>query len=131
MIDDRNDSLSTRQFEGLGNWDRKADETEWGAQLGERLRTDDVSIYAAPARATDLSGLAPACIDVGSSETFRDESIEYARTLWRDGVPCEVHVWTGAYHAFGEVAPQSQLAVESADARIAWLRRLTALASVS
>ena len=38
----------------------------------------DVSPYAAPARADDLSGLPPAFIDVGSADTFRDEDVDYA-----------------------------------------------------
>jgi acetyl esterase/lipase len=37
-----------------------------------------VPVYAAPARAIDLSGLPPAFIDVRSTETFRDEAITYA-----------------------------------------------------
>ena len=35
-------------------------------------------IYAAPARATDLSRPPPTFIDVGSAEVFRDEDIAYA-----------------------------------------------------
>jgi acetyl esterase/lipase len=45
------------------------------ALLGERRGTDAVSIYAAPARATGLIGLPPACIDCGSGEVFRDEDV--------------------------------------------------------
>ncbi|GLW11319.1 hypothetical protein Misp01_64470 [Microtetraspora sp. NBRC 13810] len=45
----------------------------------------DVSPYAAPARAADLSGLPPAFIDVGSAETFRDESVAYASRIWLAG----------------------------------------------
>lgn len=93
MIDNRNDSLSTRQFDGLGIWDRQANKMGWGALLGDRRGTDSVSIYAAPLRATDLSGLPPACIDVGSNETFREEAVEYARRLWRDGVAA--WLWRG------------------------------------
>jgi hypothetical protein len=38
-----------------------------------------VSIYAAPARATDLSGLPDTWIDVGSVELFRDECVAFCR----------------------------------------------------
>ena len=44
---------------------------------GDRRR---VSIYAAPSRATDLSGLPPTFIDVGTAEVFRDEDVAYAST---------------------------------------------------
>ena len=66
MLDDRNDTVSTRQIDGIGVWDRTSNVTGWSALLGDRRATDDVSIYAAPARATDLSGLPPAFIDCGS-----------------------------------------------------------------
>ena len=55
--------------------------------LGDRVGTDAVDHYAAPARATDLSGLPPAFIQVGELETFRDEDIDYAARLLRAGVP--------------------------------------------
>ena len=66
---------------GLGVWDRTANETGWTALLGERRGGPDVSLYAAPARAEDLSGLPPAFLDVGSAETFRDEVVTYATRL--------------------------------------------------
>lgn len=57
MLDDRNDTPSSHQMAGLGVWDRTANETGWTALLGDRRGTPDVSPYAAPARATDLTGL--------------------------------------------------------------------------
>ena len=39
--------------------------TGWGALLGPALSSDDVSPSAAPARATNLSGLPDTYIDVG------------------------------------------------------------------
>ena len=59
MIDDRNDTPSAVQMARLGVWDRTSNETGWSALLGDARGTDDVSPYAAPARATDLSGLPP------------------------------------------------------------------------
>ncbi len=40
-----------------GGWDRKDNTYDWTALLGERRGGPDVSPYAAPARAEDLSGL--------------------------------------------------------------------------
>ena len=50
MLDDRNKTVSANQFGGIGVWDRGSNETGWAAYLGERRGTDEVSIYAAPAR---------------------------------------------------------------------------------
>ncbi len=73
MLDDRNDTASSLQMAGLGIWDHSANNLGWTALLGDATGGPDVSPYAAPARAADLSGLPPAYIDVGSAETFRDE----------------------------------------------------------
>ncbi|MBA2944544.1 alpha/beta hydrolase [Streptomyces himalayensis] len=124
MLDDRNDSVSARQMAGRGVWDRTANESGWGALLGEARGGPDVSQYAAPARATDLSGLPPAFIDVGSAETFRDEDIAYAGRLWQAGARAELHVWPGGFHGFDGFAPQAPLSQECRATRLRWLRRL-------
>ncbi|MEU6591183.1 alpha/beta hydrolase [Streptomyces sp. NPDC046881] len=124
MLDDRNDTLSSRQMAGRGVWDRTANETAWTALLGDRRGGPDVSPYAAPARATDLSGLPPAFLDVGSAETFRDEVVGYASRIWQAGGVAELHVWPGGCHCFDALAPEASLSRTARATRIAWLRRL-------
>ncbi|GAA3830889.1 alpha/beta hydrolase [Streptomyces phyllanthi] len=124
MLDDRNDTPSSHQMAGLGHWDRTANETGWSALLGEARGTDDVSPYAAPARADDLSDLPPAFIDVGSAETFRDEDVAYASRVWQAGGSAELHVWPGGFHGFDGLVPQAALSVDARAARLRWLRRL-------
>ncbi|WP_327699267.1 alpha/beta hydrolase [Streptomyces sp. NBC_00459] len=126
MLDDRNDTASTHQMAGLGVWDRTANDTGWTALLGERRGGPDVSPYAAPARATDLSGLPPAFLDVGSAETFRDEVVAYATSLWQAGGVAELHVWPGGFHGFDGFAPQAVLSQACQAAQVNWLRRLLA-----
>ncbi|MEV4346833.1 alpha/beta hydrolase [Actinoplanes sp. NPDC049596] len=124
MIDDRNDTPSARQMAGLGVWDRTANDTGWTALLGDARGGPDVSPYAAPARATDLSGLPPAFIDVGSAETFRDEDVAYAGRIWQSGGRAELHVWPGGFHGFDGLAPQAAISQEARAARLRWLKRL-------
>ncbi|KAE8332643.1 putative lipase/esterase [Aspergillus sergii] len=124
MIDDRNNSISTNQFAGVGVWDREKNLQGWSALLGGRRGTEKVSIYAAPARATDLSRLPPAFIDVGSTETFRDEDIQFAQRLWQHGVQCELHVWPGGFHAFEILFPTAELSVAATKAKMDWMKRL-------
>ncbi|MDX2855267.1 alpha/beta hydrolase [Streptomyces scabiei] len=126
MLDDRNDTPSVYQMEGLGAWDRTANDTGWTALLGERRGGPDVSPYAAPARADDLTGLPPAFLDVGSAETFRDEVVAYATRLWQAGGAAELHVWPGGFHGFESFAPQAVLSQACQAAQVAWLRRLLA-----
>jgi acetyl esterase/lipase len=82
-----------------------------------------VSPYAAPARATDLSGLPPAFIDVGSAETFRDEDVAYASRIWLAGGSAELHVWPGGTHGFDDAAPAAAMSADAKAARVRWLRR--------
>ncbi|MDX6738471.1 alpha/beta hydrolase [Actinocorallia sp. A-T 12471] len=124
MLDDRNDSVSGAQMDGIGVWDRTSNETGWTALLGDARGGPDVSPYAAPARAADLSGLPPAFIDVGSAETFRDEDVAYASRIWQAGGRAELHVWPGGFHGFDLVAPKAVLSRQAREARVAWLRRL-------
>ncbi|HEV3355600.1 MAG TPA: alpha/beta hydrolase [Pseudonocardiaceae bacterium] len=126
MLDDRNDTYSARQMAGVGLWDQTANQFGWSALLGDAQGGDDVSPYAAPARATDLSGLPPAFIDVGSAETFRDEAVEYASRIWRAGGIAELHVWPGGFHGFSGIVPQAAVSQAAGQAPRAWLRRILA-----
>ncbi|KAI1860875.1 uncharacterized protein JN550_011190 [Neoarthrinium moseri] len=124
MLDDRSNSVSAYQMDGLGVWDRKTNLQGWTALLGDRRGTKNVSIYASPARSRDLSRLPPVYIDVGSCETFRDEDVQYASGLWKDGVQCELHVWPGGFHGSDMLFPTVDLSVEAIDAKMRWLQRL-------
>jgi acetyl esterase/lipase len=124
MLDDRNDSPSAHQMAELAMWNRQANEVGWTALLGDARGGPDVSPYAAPARATDLSGLPPAFVDVGSADTFRDEDVDYATRIWRAGGVAELHVWPGGYHGFDGIAPHAAISQAAVAARATWLRRL-------
>lgn len=124
MLDDRNETTSSRQIDGIGVWDRTSNNTGWNAYLGERRASGDVSIYAAPARATDLSNLPPTFIEVGSADVFRDEDVAYASKIWADGGIAELHVWPGGFHLYDVFAPQAALSLAMAETRTAWLNRL-------
>jgi acetyl esterase/lipase len=128
MLDDRNDSASAWQMAGVGAWDRRANETGWSAYLGSDRR--EVSIYASPGRAHDLSGLPPTFLDVGSAETFRDEVQSYAARLWNAGGDAELHVWAGGAHGFDALVPDAPISRAAVAARASWLRRLRARATV-
>jgi acetyl esterase/lipase len=126
MLDDRNNTPSALQMAGLGIWDRTANRTGWGALLGDAAGGPDVSPYAAPGRAQDLSGLPPAFIDVGSAETFRDEDVAFATRIWQAGGVAELHVWPGGFHGFDGMVPSATISQDAKAARVRWLHRLLA-----
>jgi acetyl esterase len=75
-------------------------EISWDSYLGVGVRgTDRVSPYAAPARATDLTGLPPALVTAYEFDALRDEGIAHAQRLLSAGVPTELHVYPGAFHS--------------------------------
>jgi acetyl esterase/lipase len=64
MLDDRFVTPSSRVLHGEGIWDATSNMTGWDALLGGRRGGGDVSIYAAPARATGLAGLPASFADI-------------------------------------------------------------------
>ena len=116
-------SVSCEQFDGVGLWDRTSNETGWAALLGSRRGSSEVSAYTAPARSHSLGGLPPTFLDVGTNDVLRDEIVDYATRLCRAGVVTELHLWPGACHGFGEVAPESRSAVLARHTRSQWVAR--------
>jgi acetyl esterase/lipase len=74
----------------------------------------------------DVSGLPPTFIDVGDLDLFRDEDIAFALRLLQSGVPTELHVHPGAYHASEGFAPDAALSKRIIAARLDALRRALA-----
>ena len=105
MIDDRNETPSSYEIMDVGIWDREGNVEAWQWYLGGKPADD----YAAPARAENLAGLPPTFIDVGELDLFRDEDIQFAARLIQAGVPTELHVYPGAYHASEVFAPEAAL----------------------
>lgn len=98
MIDDRHDTPSGHEITHPTVWNREVSLKAWQMYLGEAFGSDEVSPYAAAARASDLSGLPPAFVTVGMLDLFRDENIDYAQRLMAAGVPTALQVYPGMYH---------------------------------
>jgi acetyl esterase/lipase len=112
MLDDRQSTPSSR-WDMLAGWPRELNTFAWRCYLGELYGTDDVPAYAAPARADDLVGLAPAYIHVGGLDGFVHENLDYASRLIDAGVPTELHVFPGAPHGFDFFAPEAALSINA------------------
>ncbi|MER8115650.1 alpha/beta hydrolase fold domain-containing protein [Streptomyces sp. NPDC094031] len=109
MLDDRNETRSSREITGLGVWDRRENLYAWAAVLGDRVGAPDVHPYCAPGRATDLAGLPDTFVAVGQFDVFRDEDLDFARRLIDAGVPVDLHVYAHAFHSWDVFAPRSAL----------------------
>jgi acetyl esterase/lipase len=119
MIDDRNETASSQEITDVGIWDRAGNVEAWSWYLGGK----DADQYAAPTRADDLTGLPPAFIDVGTVDLFRDEDIAFAQRLMQAGIPTELHINPGSYHASETFAPDAALTKRIWAMRVDALRR--------
>jgi acetyl esterase/lipase len=101
MLDDRTGSgRRPPPQEGAFIWTPELNRLGWTALLGVPAGSDAVPKGAVPARAESLAGLPPTFIGVGALDLFVREDIDYARRLIDAGVPTDLLVVPGAYHAF-------------------------------
>jgi len=101
MVDDRPIVEDKELTPFLIFWDYQDNITGWGALVGkENVGTENVSEYAAPSRAKDLSNLPSTYIEVGGLDLFRDQDIEFARRLAAAQVYTEFHLYPGLPHGF-------------------------------
>ncbi|WP_193608276.1 alpha/beta hydrolase [Nocardioides lijunqiniae] len=125
MLDHRNTSVSSHQYDGPAVWSRDANAFGWESVLGG-LGDREVPAYVSPALAGDLSGLPPTYVDAGSAEVFRDEDVAYATRIWEAGGRAELHVWAGGFHGFDALFPQARVSASARQARSDWLERVLA-----
>jgi acetyl esterase len=103
-LDDRLETPSMKRFVDSPLWNQPLAVKSWQYYLGPMYGSDDVPIYAAPARATDLSDLPPAYISTAENDPLRDEGMTYALGLLQAGVSVELHQFPGTFHGSGLVA---------------------------
>lgn len=94
----------------------------WKALIGGEPGRDDVSPYAAAARAQDLAGLAPAYLVIGTLDLFLDETVDYAMRLNRAGVPVELQVYPGCPHGYS-IAREAPVSLRAMAEKRAALKR--------
>lgn len=122
MLDDRTAADATLDEIDHWVWNNRSNRVGWTAYLGIAPGADQLPPYAAAARRTDLTGLAPAYIAVGDIELFRAEDEDYARRLERSGVPVTVDLVPGAPHGFENWAGDSGPAKALLGRAREWLR---------
>lgn len=123
MLDDRTvTETHPNPVTGEFAWTREYNRIGWTALLGEEPGSETISPYAAPARASNLAGLPPVWIGVGTLDLFLDENLDYAQRLIRAGVAVELHVWPGAFHGF-HASDTAAVSQQARELRQRWLSR--------
>ncbi len=121
-LDDRQETWSALHFTETPFMTREKVTASWRHYLGSA----PASAYAAPARATDLSGLPPACITSAEFDPNRDEAIAYALRLLEAGVSVELHQWAATFHGSQAVLSADVSQRQMAELDIALRRALAA-----
>lgn len=119
------DNLDTASSRDNRNkvWNTRRNHMAWQLYLRGAARSAAVSPYAAPARATDLTGLPPTYTFVSTGEPFYAETLTFVERLRAAGVSVGLDVYEGLYHAFDMLEPdlpQSQQARERFCEHFAW-----------
>ncbi|HSG34569.1 MAG TPA: alpha/beta hydrolase [Sphingomonadaceae bacterium] len=124
MIDDRTGSSTpVPPHIATVGWSPPENRLGWESFLGTLPGTSSVPVAAVPARQPDLANLPPAWIGVGAVDLFAAEDIEYARRLVLADVPTQLLVLPGAFHGFDRVAPETSLAQQFTNSKLAALAR--------
>lgn len=116
------DALTTRRRE-FGRqvqfvWTPASNRFGWRSYLGRDPQQGDYPAYAVPARRSNLSGMPPAWIGVGTLDLFHDEDVAYGRRLAEAGVACDLCIVEGGYHAFDLFRPGAAPSRKFQDAMI-------------
>lgn len=104
MLDDRTGSTrAVPAHIGTILWTANDNRFGWTSLLGVPAGSEKIPYGAAPARVSNLAGLPPTFIAVGSIDLFVQEDLAYSQRLIEAGVPTELLVVPGAYHGFDMV----------------------------
>ena len=121
-LDDRLETASMIQFLNTPVIQRASIQRCWEWYLGEPV--SEISPYAAPARAEDLSGLPTTYMTVSEFDPLRDEGIEFAARLLAAGVSVELHCFPGTFHGSSMVKSASISQRQHAENMAVWRRAL-------
>lgn len=85
-------------------WNTKRNHYGWSRYL-RGLQGQKIPCYASPARRSAFDGLPPAYTFVSTAEPFYAETLAYIDNLQKAGVPAQVDIYPGLFHAFDMLLP--------------------------
>ena len=118
---------------GVADRVRSAGDPQTPAWLLERgadalLADDDSRDHASPligvARHDASAMLPPTLLQVGSADCIYEDSLAFARTALRHGVPVRLEIWPRQLHVFQAFAPRMKAAQEALIRQTEWVQTL-------
>ena len=110
MLDDRMESESAKD-NNAPVWNGRKNRVAWDLYL--RDMKEEIPVYAAPGRETDLKGMPPACSIVGDLEPVKDETVLYFARMKKADVPVSLRVYHGCFHSFETTAVNTNVALNA------------------
>lgn len=124
-IDDRFKTQSMQEFTDPRALNYDSCKKIWNLYLGKgHENRDDISPYAAPSRAIDLSGLPPCYCYIGCLDPLRDETIDYINKLVKAGIPAGFTLYPGGIHGFELENPDAEISKHAVASAIWHLKRV-------
>jgi len=123
MLDDR--FTATNQDNDAPVWNTKNNVAAWKTYLRDDYG-GEVSCYAAPARAEDVSALPPLVSYVGTIDPFYEEDTKFFHRLEEAGVEVHFKTYEGCFHAFDTMtgnSPQSRDALQYLEERFVYAQK--------
>ncbi|OBG81259.1 alpha/beta hydrolase [Mycobacterium sp. E802] len=110
---------SKEEFVDTPGFDGPATVAMWRHYSGGR----DITEVAVPARTDALARVAPALITCSELDPLRDEALDYARSLLKQKVATELHLFAGTCHGFDSLLPEWEVSQQLFALQGAALRR--------
>jgi acetyl esterase len=120
VLDDRMETESMKSFLDTPVWDKKNNIFMWEQYLNDGYEGNP---YAAPSRASDLTGLPSAYVMSAELDPLRDEAILYAHRLLQAQVSVQLNQVAGAYHGFDQQVADAGISRRALDDQIHHLKR--------
>lgn len=120
VTDARQTTESIKEFTDTPLWNSKLNKKMWELYLKNGVAASKRE-YASPMEATSLKGLPDAYVEITEFDCLRDEGIQYAEALQKNGVQVELYHTKGTVHGY-DIAEKSEIVQQSVTRRIEALR---------
>jgi len=112
---------SIKDYTDTPMWNSKLNEKMWKLYLKDGVHTNRE--YACPMEATSLENLPDSYIEVSEFDCLRDEGINLAEALQKNGIHVELYKTIGTVHGF-DIAEKSEIVYQSVARRIEALKKV-------
>jgi acetyl esterase/lipase len=121
VTDERQITESMKKYIDAPCWNSKSNKIMWEQYLKNGLSGYEKE-FSSPMEAKSFSGLPNAYIEVAEFDCLRDEAVNYAQALQKNGIEVELISSSGTIHGY-DIAEKSKLAKQLTAKRIEVLQK--------